>query len=356
MKIVLKVILVIFILIIVVAVIGLLFLFFYPGVGKVPNKENQKYYAEINSNYYDNQFHNIEETTNNNVVPKTKIPVQKWGNYPEASEFTINWLGHSSLLIQMDGNNILIDPVLKTYASPVTFVGSKRFADIPILPKDVPEIDTLLISHDHYDHLDYQTIKAIDKKVKNYVVPLGVDSYLKSWGIDENKIHVLNWWDKVSINGIEYVSTPARHYSGRNPLKANSTLWSGYYFKDANNSVFYTGDSGYSEVFKEIVEKCGNVDILFADSGQYNKAWSQIHMNPLDSLQVAVDVQAKYFIPVHWGAFVLSDHDWNAPIKIAYQNKDKYGVNLITPQIGERVKYAEIENYKNVWWNLDEND
>lgn len=346
--------------ILVILIIAILFLFLYPGVGKLPNKEKREDYAKRTKYYYNNKFHNIEDDSimtgtykknkGTEIIPKEEIPVKKITSIPKTDSFTITWLGHSSLFIQMSNKNILIDPVLTKYASPVGFTGSKRFSEIALLPENVPEIDYLLLSHDHYDHMDYQTIKQIDKKVKQYIVPLGVENYLIGWGIDSKKIITMGWWYNMTLENFSITATPSNHYSGRNPIKANSTWWCGYFISDSNNSIYYTGDSGYTKSFKEVYKQLGEVDVLLGDSGQYNESWATVHMNPNQDLQVAQDVHAKYYIPIHWGTFALSDHNWYDPGEIATENADKYGVNVITPQIGEYVKYEEIENYKTKWW------
>lgn len=336
---------------------------FYPSIGRTPNQKKQEEYANRTELYYDNKFHNIkniklikskyDKNIKTQARPNKKIPVLKWSYFPKAKkgETTITWLGHSSILLQINEKNILIDPILTEVASPIDFVGPKRFSEIPIKIEDMPLIDTLLISHDHYDHLDYETIKKIDKKVKNYVVPLGVENYLLSWGVSEGKIHTLGWWDSVTLYDLKFTSTPAQHYSSRNPLKKDSTWWSGYYIQNKELSIYFTGDTGYSDSFKEIYNKLGAVDLLLADTGQYNESWSTIHMNPYDSIKVAIDVHAKNYIPIHWGAFVLSDHNWYDPGEIATSLARKNNINAITPRIGERVRYQDINNYKEHWRN-----
>lgn len=328
-------------------------MFCYPRVGKISNKDERNKYKELDY-YSNNKFHNIEDTTlmtgkqnesGNNIKPNKIIKAIKWDSYENDGEFTINWLGHSSLLIQMSYQNIPIDPILTNYAAPFNFIGIKRFSEVPINSENILDIDILLISYDHYDHLDYQTIKKIDSKVKNYIVPLGVDSYLLSFGVNKEKIHTLKWWESITINDIDYTLTPSRHYSGRNPLYSNATLWGGYYFTNKKNSIYYTDDSEYTETFKEINKNCGDVDVLLADTGQYNNAWSSIHMNPYEALKAANGVNAKYYISVHIGTFTLSNHNWYDPLEITTENKSEYNVNLITPEIGEKVYYKNISNY-----------
>ena len=338
------------------------FVFFYPSIGKIPNKERREKYAKKSNLYYEDKFHNIEDTIvkepkyglnkSHEIVPTKKIPICNIKKFPkpQRNKVTITWLGHSSIMIQMDKKNILIDPVLTKYASPFGFIGVKRFNESPIKLEDVPIIDVLLISHDHYDHLDYKTIKKIDNKVKKYVVPLGIESYLEGWGVDGEKITILNWWEDEKIDNLLVTSVPARHYSMRNPFKDRVTLWSGFLLRSDDVSIYFTGDTGYTTTFREVGKRFGHIDVLMADSGQYNSAWREVHMGPYDALQAAVDVNAKYYIPVHWGSFALSNHNWFDPAEIATANQDEYGVKVITPRIGEMVDMAEIDLYTNKWW------
>ena len=258
-----KVLLIIVIIIAVILVIGLLFLEFYPSVGDTPDKEKQKEYGAKTDLYYEKQFHNeldFEVMTgeaspkSDRNVPENKLPAETPESIERAKsgEMKITWLGHSSSLLQMNDKNILIDPIMSDRASPVGFAGPARFAEYAFDTNTVPEIDVLFISHDHYDHLDYNTIKTIDSKVSNYIVPLGIDVILKGWGIDENKLHPLYWWESIELEGISYTVTPAEHYTGRNPLKNNATLWGGLYIKDSSHNFYYTGDTGYYDLFEQV--------------------------------------------------------------------------------------------------------
>lgn len=360
-KICTRVLIVLLIIVVIIIIAALLFLNFYPGVGKTPDKEMQKKFAEKTDLFYDKQFHNENEfevmtgksgKTSSRVRPTGDIPVVINDNIPdgEASKLSVTWYGHSSVLVQLGEKNVLIDPVLSERTSPVSFAGPERFSDIALKPENVPEIDVLFISHDHYDHLDYPTIKAIDDRVKHYIVPLGIDSYLKGWGIDESKIHSLYWWESIELEGVTYTLTPSQHYTGRNPLKANITLWGGIHFKDSSHSVYYTGDGGYYDVFKRVYENLGEIDLIMADSGQYDKAWAMTHMNPNEAVQAAKDAHAKWLIPVHWGAFVLANHAWDEPPEMAVEAAESIGVNIATPKIGERVDYDNIESFTEHWW------
>ena len=356
-----KVLLIIVIITVIVLIIGLLFLNFWPSIGDAPGKEEQSEYAKKAETYYDKQFHNAldfevmtgepSEMSDRNI-PKNTLPAVKIESIERAAsgEMKITWLGHSSSLLQMGEKNILIDPVMSDRSSPVGFAGPERFAEYPLDTDSVPDIDVLFISHDHYDHLDYDTIKAIDSKVSNYVVPLGIDVILRGWGVDERKLHPLYWWDNIELDGISYTVTPAEHYTGRNPLKNNATLWGGIYIKDSAHSFYYTGDTGYYDLFEQVHNALGEPDLMLADSGQYDKGWASTHMFPEEAVQAANDVHAKWLLPVHWGAYSLSNHAWDDPPKRAVAAANEQGVNLATPRIGQTVNYDDIASFTEHWW------
>ncbi len=338
-----------------------LFLEFYPSVGKTPNKEMQESFAQKTELFYDGEFHNENEFTvmtgevqkaSDRVTPKDVIPAVKNAEIGRGEEgtLTVTWYGHSSMLVQLGDQNILIDPFLSERSSPVGFAGPKRFSELALEIEDVPDIDVVFISHDHYDHLDYKTITAIDDRVRHYIVPLGVDSYLSGWGIDESKLHPLDWWESIELDGVTYTLVPSQHYTGRNPMKPNISLWGGIHFTDDHHSVYYTGDGGYYDVFSRVFERFGEVDLMLADSGQYDTGWASTHMNPREAAQAAKDAHAKWFIPVHWGAFALANHAWDEPPKLAVQAAEELEINIATPRLGETVDYDNIAQFTEHWW------
>lgn len=343
----------------------LLFLNFYPGVGKTPDKEAQKKFAGKTAKFYDGEFHNENDFSlltgdtdprSDRNTPEHMLPAEKLKDIKRAQkgQMKIAWLGHSSSLVQMGDKNILIDPVLTERASPVGFIGPKRFSEIALTCDNVPEIDVLFISHDHYDHLDYQTIRRIDSKVHHYVLPLGVDSYLRGWGVDKDKIHSLDWWEETEIDGITYTLTPAQHYTSRNPMKKNTTLWGGLHMKDGSHSLYYTGDSGYYDVFERVRSQLGESDLMLVEDGQYDNGWAKTHMMPEQSVQAVKDAQAKWAIPVHWGAFAICNHAWDDPIIRITAEAEKQGVNIATPRIGQLIDYDSIAEYQERWWETAE--
>lgn len=357
-----KILFIIFVLIAVLMILTLLFLNFYPSVGKLPDKDDAARYASVSSLYYDGQFHNENDNTSvmtdgkdvksDRKTPAEMIKAEKptYEEHADPKELTFTWFGHSSSMVQLGDKNILIDPVLGKYSSPVSFTGVKRYSECPVTVDTLPSIDILFISHDHYDHLDYDTIKGIDAKTQHYIVPLGVDVILKGYGVSADKITALGWWEEVEIEEVTYTLTPSQHFTGRNPFKGNRTLWGGLFMKDDHHSVYYTGDGGYCDVFERVNENLGAVDLMLAEDGQYAYAWASIHMMPEETVQAAIDVKAKWLIPVHWGTFVLSNHAWDDPIIRATNAAKEKGQNIATPRIGQTINYEDISSYTEHWW------
>lgn len=356
--------------VIVICVFVLLALFivlglrFYPSIGKVPSKEQQKNYAEKTEFFYDGQFHNqnkvlvtssATDKKGDELIPKKSIPLVKSTEILQGEEgkLYVSWLGHSSSLVQLGTKNILIDPVFSNRSSPVSFAGPKRFSEVPIEPNNLPNIDILLISHDHYDHLDYKVIKSIDDKVNTYVVPLGVESYLTGWGISEDKIKTVAWYDEIDVQGIKLVSTPSQHFTARNPFHSNATWWCGYYFADESHSVYYSGDGGYYEVFEELNARFGKIDLALIECGQYGNGWPAIHMFPEQTVKAAEELDAEWYIPVHWAAYCICNNNWDDSIIRFTDEADKRGISYATPLIGERVDFDIISEYKQKWWEID---
>ena len=337
------------------------FLYFWPSIGRLPDKNMQKEYAARTPYFYDGTFHNQndvsllspeKEEKSDRLKPKGTIPVIKSENVPagENGKLYVTWLGHSSILVQMGEKNILIDPVFSKYSSPVGFAGVKRFSQVPIEFEDFPDIDILLISHDHYDHLDYKTIKRLDDKVNTYVVPLGLESYLMGWGIDQSRIKTMSWYDEYDKDGLKITATPSKHYTGRNPLKQNASWWCGFHLDDGYHTVYYSGDGGYCENFKEINEKLGDVDLALMECGQYGKGWPNIHMFPEETVKAVSDIGADWFIPVHWGAYCICYNDWDDSVIRSLKESERLSINEATPKIGERVDFDDIEKYNEHWW------
>ena len=263
---------------------------------------------------------------------------------------TLIWLGHSSWYLQLAGKRILIDPVFSNYAAPFSFLNKAFDGDYPWRAETMPEIDLLIISHDHYDHLDYATIKGLLPKVKRAVVPLGVGSHLRYWGMANAIITEADWQQSVTISEALSVHVlPARHFSGRG-LKRNQTLWASFMFVTPDQKVFYSGDSGYGPHFKAIGAQFGKVDLAILENGQYDQDWRYIHMMPEETAQAAVDLNAERVLPGHAGRFVLAKHTWDDPYKrLALASKDK-AYRLLTPMQGEPVWLADGAQVFQAWW------
>jgi len=270
----------------------------------------------------------------------------------DSSKPVIVWFGHSSYLIRIENKNFLVDPVFSGNASPLSFM-IKAFPGSNIYKaEDMPAIDYLILTHDHYDHLDFKTVKKLKKKVDKIYCSLGISSHLKYWGFDTGRITELDWWESSHLSdGFVLTATPARHFSGRGFTRAK-TLWASYVLKTPTNFIYIGGDSGYDDHFKTIGEKYGPFDIALLECGQYNQRWPLIHMMPEETVQASIDLRAKVLLPVHWGKFTLALHPWNEPITRAVKAADSLGVTIITPVVGERVKVSDTVHSASAWWKL----
>ena len=290
----------------------------------------------------------------NNKIPAKELPIEKltksyFENEPKQPRIT--WFGHSATFIEMEGLNIFIDPMLGDVPAPSPFLGSKRFQkELPIAIDSLPKIDVVLISHDHYDHLDYGSIVKLKDKVDKFYVPLGIKAHLTSWGVDATKITEFDWWENINFKGVEFISAPARHFSGRGITNRNSTLWCSWVLKSDNSNIFFSGDSGYGKHFKEIGEKYGPFDFAMVECGQYNEQWSQIHMTPEETIQASIDVQSKLIMPIHWGSFKLALHTWDDPIIRATKKAKELNVKITTPKIGEAIVLNGDKFPSEDWW------
>ncbi len=334
---------------------------FYPSVGRSPDEKRGESYGKRTAQYYDGKFHNEMETSlmtgeayarDTRRTPTTRIKAEQPELLSERTDedLAFTWIGHSSFLLQYGTKNILVDPVLSERSSPVSFAGPRRFSDVPLTASQMPEVDVLLLSHDHYDHLDYDTIKSLDSKVEEYIVPLGVEIILEDWGVEPEKIHTLAWWENIEIDNITYTLTPSQHFTGRNPLKSNSTLWGGYYLDNGIHKVYYTGDGGYNGVFKKVKAQLGAPDLMLSECGQYDPSWAYVHMMPEEVAQATIDTEAKWMIPVHWGTFCICNHAWDDPIIRVTKAARENNLNIATPRIGQTVKFEDIASFNETWW------
>ncbi|HEV7348232.1 MBL fold metallo-hydrolase [Telluribacter sp.] len=267
----------------------------------------------------------------------------------ESEQPTVVWLGHSSYFIRLAGKNILVDPVLSGYASPVQFFGKNYPGSNVYSVEDFPDIDLLLLTHDHYDHLDHSTLVKLLSKVKQVVTGLGVGAHLEHWGYPAEKLTELDWNEEKQLDdSLWIISAPARHFSGRK-FKRNQTLWSSFILEAPQHKIYVGGDSGYDKHFKEIGEKHGPFDLAILENGQYNAYWKYIHMMPEETVQAAQELRAKVLLPVHWGKFTLALHPWTEPIERVTKRAHEVGLPIATPQIGEPVVLGQPLPDK-AWW------
>lgn len=287
-----------------------------------------------------------------NKKPQHPLPTQKTDlkNQPISENFLV-WMGHSSYYFQLDGKKFLVDPVFSGNASPIPGT-TKAFAGTDIYSaEDFPEIDFLIISHDHYDHLDYKTVKSLRPKIRQVICGLGVGSHFEKWGYDEEKITELDWYEEYDIaKGFKITSTPARHFSGRR-FKRNNTLWCSFVLKTPHKTIFIGGDSGYDFHFKEIGEKFGPFDWAILENGQYNEKWRYIHTLPEELIQVAENLNVKNVLPVHSSKFALGQHPWNEPLQKAFENSLGKNFKVATPMIGGKLNMNDDSQVFTAWWN-----
>ncbi len=282
------------------------------------------------------------------VNPAKAIEVVKTDlNTLPLSENCLVWFGHSSYFMILDERRILVDPVFHE-ASPFGFFGKPYPMSYHYTPKDFPEIDFLIITHDHYDHLDYKAVCELKPKVKNVITAKGVAEHLKLWGYQTTQTTALNWNEITMIGGFEFTCLPARHFSGRK-FKRGQTLWSSFAVKTSNSNIYLGGDSGYDVHFKEIGKQHGPFDLAILECGQYNKYWNLIHMLPEQTLQASKDLNASALLPVHWGKFTLATHPWIEPVERLLTANADGKQKVFTPQIGE-VLVFEQENKTIKWW------
>ena len=346
----------------------ILFINLSPQFGSNPKKSEKEYYSNY-SNYTDGEFENKEATALftdemsfwdffkkevNREPIKELIPLDLDINSfisNNSNEIRLVWLGHSAFIINIKGVIILLDPMLGSHAAPVPLLSLKRYSSQLAFDIDeLEKIDFVIYSHDHYDHLDYPTIKKIKNKVGLFIVPLGLGNHLEGWGVSKSSIKELNWDESYKYNEIDFVCLPARHFSGRGPLNRNSTLWSSWAIKSPLGKIYFSGDSGYGSHFKEIGSNHGPFDISLIDCGQYNKAWKYSHMFPEQSIKAAKDLKSEYLIPIHWGAFTLASHSWTEPPEIVSRESLKLEQKYILPEIGQILRLGAIHNTSKSWW------
>ncbi|MBB6610082.1 MBL fold metallo-hydrolase [Pontibacter sp. Tf4] len=323
-------------------------------------------------NYKDGQFQNPVETNmdigfmgymkllrtrlfgeSDNQLPQKPIPVRainpKRFNNTQDTATIVTWLGHSAFIVEIDGKRLLLDPMMGDIASPFSFIGPERFSALPITAEELPPLDAVLISHDHYDHLDYGSIIILNEKTGHFFVALGVGAHLQRWGVPAEKITEMDWWQEVNYKGLILAATPSRHFSGRGLSDRMQTLWTSWAILGKEKRIFFSGDSGYFDGFKAIGEKYGPFDITLMECGQYNELWPNIHMMPEQTVQAHLDLKGKLLMPIHWGAFALAMHSWTDPIERVTAEATKLNVPMTTPMIGQSIVLGKKAPVKR-WW------
>jgi L-ascorbate metabolism protein UlaG (beta-lactamase superfamily) len=291
-------------------------------------------------------FFNRPET----VIPPKPVPWVKTNvKNLVAVKPTVVWFGHSSVLIKSQSGNVLIDPVFSNHAGPIPGMIKAFKGTMHYQAEDMPTIDVLLISHDHYDHLDYRTVTKLKNRIKKVVVPMGVGSHFIYWGFDPKNIIELNWDQSYALpGGLKITATPARHRSNRT-FAEKKTLWASYVIKTGGYSLFYSGDGGYGSHFKQIGQQYGPFNLALMECGQYNNAWLHHHMLPAQTAQAAADLQAHMIQPVHWAKFAESAHPWNEPVNLLLPAAQALHIPVSVPRIGEPYTIGS-EAKSAVWW------
>lgn len=350
-----------------------------PVFGALPSGKSLEK-VKNSKNYIDGEFRNKEKTElltdtkktpikrllefafekdPEGTVPKIALPSVKTDlKTLDPNEDLIVWFGHSSLFIQIAGKKILVDPVFSKYTSPVPF-SNKAFEGTNIYTvDDLPEIDILLITHDHYDHLDYPTVKKLKEKVAKVIVPLGVDAHFLRWDFDEEKIVTVDWDDEVTIDdNLKIYALETRHFSGREFSNRNQSLWVSYLIEEKYNDnlyrLFLSGDGGYSPRFKGFKEKFQNIDLAVMEAGQYNEEWALIHSLPEDIIKEVRDMEVTKLFPIHNSKFKLSKHPWDEPLRKLDDFTINTNIQLLTPMIGEKLYLHKENSFKKWWENLE---
>jgi len=282
-------------------------------------------------------------------IPYEAVPGSRFASAP-ASGLRATWLGHSTILIEIDGARILTDPVWGPRPSPYTWLGPERWYPPPLALDELPALDAVLISHDHYDHLDYPTIVALAERVPLFITPLGVGAHLEYWGVAPERILELDWWEQTMLpGGLRVAATPARHASGRSPWDRDRTLWAGYALLGPDHRVYFSGDTGMFRALPEIGETFGPFDLTMIETGAYGQAWPDWHIGPEQAVEAHRQVGGEVFLPIHWGLFNLAYHGWTEPIERSVAAAEAAGVTIATPRPGQSIEPSALEGLTR-WW------
>ncbi len=353
--------------VIVVLLVGVLIFINQPSFGKKSGGERLKR-VEGSPHYRDGRFQNLSPTkqitSDGSAIgamidfllhkveglrpeanlPTVKTDLKQFGK----DEDVLVWMGHSSVFIQTDGKRFLVDPVFVT-ASPVSFFNKPFKGTALYTPDDMPAVDYLVISHDHWDHLDYQTVKRLKDRVGKVICGLGVGEHFEYWGFDKDRVIELDWNESTAFDGCTVYCLPARHFSGRG-LSPNKTLWASFMLQTPSRNIYISGDSGYDTHFADIRKQFGNIDFAILENGQYNKDWRYIHMLPEGLVSAAKDLAAKRMMTVHNSKYALGKHSWKEPLDNISDADERDPLNLVTPMIGEPVYLNDTTQVFRKWW------
>ncbi|MBW2264301.1 MAG: MBL fold metallo-hydrolase, partial [Deltaproteobacteria bacterium] len=284
--------------------------------------------------------------------PKKEIPVVTLDrasfDTPPDDDLRITWMGHSSVLVEIDGRRILTDPIWSKRCSPSSLVGPSRFHPPPLSLDDLPPLDAVIVSHDHYDHLDKASVTVLARSGVRFVVPLGVGAHLERWGIESSQITELDWWSTTRVGHVEITALPGRHFSGRG-LGSMATLWATWAIMGPEHRVFFSGDTGPLPGFEDIGEEYGPFDVTLMKIGAYDVAWPDIHLSPEQALDAHVSLGGRLLIPIHWGTFNLAFHDWFEPPERLVAEASRRSIGIAVPRPGQMVSPADPPPVDR-WW------
>lgn len=315
--------------------------------GKFYNPEQQPsevgLFDAINSIYFN---------SNDYPLPSEPLPVKPVliSNMEASTEPSMVKLGHSSVLLRLDEQYILFDPMFSERASPVSWAGPKRYTPPALSLDALPQLDAIVISHNHFDHLDEQTIKALIERTRHYYVPLGIKPLMIQWGVPAEKVTELGWWQEAQHDNTLIVATPSQHFSGRSLTDRNETLWVSWVIIHDDLRLYFSGDSGYFSGFKDIGDKYGPFDVTLMENGAYNSLWQFVHLFPKQTVQAHRDLQGHYLVPIHNTTFNLSNHAWFEPLEKIEQEARSHQVELVTPMFGEVMTLSTMNEFTQRWW------
>jgi L-ascorbate metabolism protein UlaG (beta-lactamase superfamily) len=281
-------------------------------------------------------------------------PLEAWGKKP-ASGLRATWLGHSTVLLEIDGLRVLTDPVWGPRASPSRIAGPKRFQPVPVALQAMPPLDLVVVSHDHYDHLDYPTIRKLARLNVPFVTSLGVGAHLEAWGVAPERIVELDWWEshRVPNTDLTVTAAPSQHFSGRTLRSRNTTLWSSMVIRSPRHAVFFSGDTGLTSEYQAIRERLGPFDLVMLEVGAWHPAWGDMHLGPEHALEAFEFLGSGVFLPVHWGTFSLAMHAWDQPAEVLLESGPKRGAQLVMPRLGEPIEPAHAGRIEPWWRGVD---